>query len=356
VFSGLRKLIRRAQYWMGRDRHERELREEMEEHRRLRGAASVASPAFHAEQARAVWIPPGLGSFVQDLRYGARQLRHNRLFTFVSLSGLALAIGLNTAVFSVVDVVFWRPLPVKDAERVIRVMRIGKNDRSGPPFTETELRHYQESGVLEAVSGVAMDDRLTVDWPQAAAPRGIAAFVAPNFFEMLGAQLVAGRMLRPDEAPGAGVLVTESTWRRRLLSRADVIGARLTLDGFPFTIAGVVADQSMAIAGGHADVVLPLRAAELVRLPEAATRLALIGKLMPDTGPDQAQAALGAVAPSSSVPANASPGSPKWRLSASRDIRSCAPWAEAAAPSSRSRAARASSPERGWAVSSPTAA
>ncbi len=65
MFSALRKLGRRLQYWVRRDRHERERREEIEEHRRMRGAASVTSPAFRAEEARAVWIPTAIGSFAQ---------------------------------------------------------------------------------------------------------------------------------------------------------------------------------------------------------------------------------------------------------------------------------------------------
>ncbi len=108
MFSILRKLARRIAFSLNRAQHERDLAEEIEEHRRMRGAASVPSPILHLEASRAVWIPPRITSFVQDFRYGARQLRHNRMFTLVALSGLAIAIGLNTAMFSVVDAIFWR--------------------------------------------------------------------------------------------------------------------------------------------------------------------------------------------------------------------------------------------------------
>ncbi|MFN7924090.1 MAG: ABC transporter permease [Bryobacteraceae bacterium] len=295
MFSALRKLVRRVSFWLRRHQHERDLAEEIAEHRRQRGAASVASPALHIESARAVWIPPRITSFIQDLRYGTRQLRHNRMFTFVALSGLAIAIGLNTAVFSIVDAVFWRPMPVKDGDRVVHLLRIGRDDRRGPPFSQAELRHYQESGALESVTGVALDDRLGAEWSSGAAPRVVAAFVAPNFFDMLGAAAIAGRLLDANEKD-AVALVTETAWKRRLQKMPDVIGARIVLNEFPFTIVGVVADKSVAIVDTSVEIVLPLGAQELVRLADLKDRLRLIGKLHPSGDLDQAQTALGVVA------------------------------------------------------------
>jgi len=295
VFSGPRKLIRRLRFWLRHAQFERDLREEIEEHRRLRGAASVVSPTIHVEDARAVWIPPRLDSFFGDLRYGARQLRHNRLFTVVSVAGLALAIGLNTAVFSVVDAVFWRPLPVADGDRVIRLLRLERDDRSRSSFSESELRHYQESGALEAVTGFAVDPRLTADWQEVSAPRAIAGFVAPNFFTMLGGEAIAGRLLLPDDGATV-VVITESAWRRRLLANPEVIGAKLRLNGFPFTIVGVVADKSVAITESPIDVVLPLHAAPLLRLADTLARMRLLGKLHREMTLEQAQTPLSVAA------------------------------------------------------------
>lgn len=294
MFFALRKLGRRFGYWIDRDRHERELREEMEEHRRRRGVASLPSPAIRIEDASAVWIPPRLATFLQDLRYGSRQLGHNRLFTFVAISGLVIAIGLNTAVFSIAEAVFWRPLPVNGGDRVVRMLRMERDDRTAAAFSEAELLHYQGAGVLEGVTGMAIDDRVMADWPQTNAPRAISAFVAPNFFEMLGGETVAGRLLHPDD--DTAVLVSDMAWRRRLGGRADAIGTKLRLNGFPFTIAGVVTSKSISILESGVDVVLPLRALSVLRLTGTRENLRLLGKLPAGVDFGQGEAALGVAA------------------------------------------------------------
>ena len=78
-----------------------------------------------------------------------------------------------------------------------------------------ELAHYREAGSLEQMTGFAIDDSLIAEWPQTTAPRATAALVAPDFFPMLGGQIVLGRMLATDDQETA-VLLSESAWRRRL--------------------------------------------------------------------------------------------------------------------------------------------
>jgi putative ABC transport system permease protein len=288
VFFDPRKLRRRLHYWRNHGQLECELREELEEHRRLRGDASVVSPARHIEDARAVWISPRLDSVMQDIRYGARQLRQNLLFSLIGISGLALAIGLNTSAFSVLEAVYWRPLPVKDADRVVRIFR---SNREGPPvvtYSDVELRHYRESAALEQITAFAIDDRLITEWPQSTAPRATVAFVAPDFFPMLGGQILLGRLLQTDE-PETTALLSESAWHRRLSARADIVGTKFIVNGIAFTIAGVVADKSLAIAGSPVDLVMPLRSADLLQLPQ---RLQLLGKLPRGISIEQAEGAL----------------------------------------------------------------
>ncbi|MFN7934406.1 MAG: ABC transporter permease [Bryobacteraceae bacterium] len=265
------------QYWLHRSRYERELREEMEEHRRMRGDQSIPRTAIHMEDARAVWIPQALGSFLQDLRYGARQLIQNRLFTCVCLSGLALGIGLNSAVFSVIEAVYWRPFPVKEGDRVIRIHRLDANDRTGSLFSEEELRHYQESGALEAVTGYSIETT-AAEWPQGSALSALTSFVAPNYFDMIGAEILKGRMPQPGDEETA-LWITETAWKRRLQSTPDVIGSRLLLNNVPFTIAGVISNRSFSVANSATEIILPLRSAPRVRLAVTATHLRLLGRL-----------------------------------------------------------------------------
>ncbi|MBS1829413.1 MAG: ABC transporter permease [Acidobacteria bacterium] len=292
MFYALRKLTRQIQYWLHRGQRERELREEMEEHRRMRGAGSIARTSAHMEDARAVWIPPALESLVQDVRYGARQLIQHRLFTCVCLSGLALGIGLNSAVFSVIEAVYWRPFPVKEGDRVVRIYRIDVNDRTGSPFSEDELRHYQESGSLEAVTGYSMETTLA-EWPRGAALSALTAFVAPNFFDMIGAEVVKGRM--PDEEDTA-IWITETAWKRRMQSDPDVIGSKLLLNNVPFTIAGVISNRSFSVANSATEIILPLRTAPRLRLAIAASHLRLLGRVPHGSTIDAAHTSLDVVA------------------------------------------------------------
>lgn len=290
-FAPLSKIFRRLRFWLQRERLERELREEIDEHRRLRGPASVPRPAVVMEEARAVWIPPTLASIVQDLRYGVRQLNQNRLVTFVCVAGLAIAIGLNTAVFSVIEAIYWRPFPVTAGDRVVRLLRLDANDRAISRFSEDELRHYQDTGLLEAVTGFAVDSRPVAEWPHGAVLSAPVAFAAPNFFEMLGGSAVLGRVLAP-VAEHDALLITETAWRRRLQARPDAVGARLTLNGVPFTIVGVLPDRSAAIIG-PCDALLPLAAARRILPPSAPPlRLQLVARLPAGMDIDQANAAV----------------------------------------------------------------
>jgi predicted permease len=283
--SLFRRLVGRVRYFLDRDRHERELREEVAAH------TARAGTLAHLEEARAVWIPPTLDSVAADLRYGVRQLLHNPLYTAVALSGLALAIGLNAAVFSVVNAIAWRPLPVKQGDRVVRVLRY-ERVRAHITFTDAEFRHYRQSGALEEVTASAIDERVSADWPDASAPRALTAFTGPNYFDMLGGQPILGRLLQASDT-GAVALLSEAAWKRRVNSRPDVVGSKLVLNGFPFTVVGVVADRSIAVAGTVIDVVAPLDAARLLGLADIGDRVELTGRVAADSSIDQAQVSLG---------------------------------------------------------------
>src|SRR5947209_6497873 len=113
------KLIRRLLYLVRYERHARELAEEMEFHRALSGARAFGNATLAREDVRAVWILPWLESVWQDLRVGARMLRKSPVTTAVAVSTMALGIGANTAVYSLIDGAMFRDMPVRDPDRLV---------------------------------------------------------------------------------------------------------------------------------------------------------------------------------------------------------------------------------------------
>ncbi|HSB76636.1 MAG TPA: ABC transporter permease [Terriglobales bacterium] len=178
----------------------------------------------------------------QDVRYAARTLRKSPGFTVVAVLTLALGIGANTALFSIVNTVLLRPLPFKDPSRLIMVWEsiptLGspKIPFSAPDFTL--LRRGQKSftalGALQDkefdLSGGGEPERVT------------GARVSASIFPMLGVAPALGRYFRGEEdVPGANVAVLSyGLWQRRYGARKDIVGQSIELDRQPYTVIGVM--------------------------------------------------------------------------------------------------------------------
>src|SRR5215212_4828122 len=182
-------------------------------------------------------------TLLQDVRYGLRMLWKNPGFTVVVVLTLALGIGANTAIFSVVDAVLLRPLPFPKPERLVLV----RDDLAGRQtenvgMSVPELKDLQQSaGVFEEVAGVwPVDANLTgSDRPE----RVELLAVSPNYFSLLGASARLGRVFGPqDKAEGfaEGVVISDGLWRRMFGSDPDVLGRRIYADSDAYTIIGVM--------------------------------------------------------------------------------------------------------------------
>jgi predicted permease len=178
---------------------------------------------------------------VQDLGYALRRLAKAPGFTAVALVTLALGIGANTALFSVVHGVLLRPLPFREPERLYWLWtRHTSTDRY--PFQLPEFCDYRDqSRTLEALAGFAnWSPNLTDAGPAERLP-GLR--VSANFFETLGAQAALGRALRAqDDVPGHEkvVVLSHGLWQRRFGGDPAILGRRLTLNGEPFDVVGVL--------------------------------------------------------------------------------------------------------------------
>jgi predicted permease len=188
----------------------------------------------------------------QDLRYGARMLLKKPGFTLVAVITLALGIGANTAIFSVVNGVLLKPLPYREPERLIRVF---ERSRTQPkfPVARGNFRDYREQNTT--LAGLALYTRRDVELSQDDKPERLAALgVTAGFFDLLGVRPLLGREFgREDEAPNNSsvVILGHALWQRRFNGDPGIVGRTVTLSGRPFTVVGVMPPGVQHVGGDY---------------------------------------------------------------------------------------------------------
>ncbi len=178
----------------------------------------------------------------QDVRYGLRMFAKNPGFTAVAVLTLALGIGANTAIFSVVDAVILRPLPYKDPARLVLVKERIPMARPEPiPVCAPDAVQFQrQNQVFESVAAFRGGQ---FDLSGEGEPERIPAErVNAGLFSLLGVQPVVGRAFTADEdQPGHSLaILSYALWQRRFGARPDVVGRTVTLDRQPYTVIGVM--------------------------------------------------------------------------------------------------------------------
>jgi len=182
-------------------------------------------------------------SLMQDLVYGARLMRRNPVFTAAAVLTLALGIGANTAIFSMVHVLLLKPLNFRDPQNVAFVREWQREtDRLRFGLSTTELIHLQrEASALEAVAGYSY---WSANLTSGDVPERLQAYrVTPNLFDLLGVPPLHGRTLLAEEGrPGgpAAAVLSHGLWLRRFGSDPGIVGRDIVLDGRPFTVVGVM--------------------------------------------------------------------------------------------------------------------
>ncbi len=180
----------------------------------------------------------------QDMRYAGRMLRRQPAFTIVAVLTLALGIGANTAVFTVVNGVLLRPLSYGDANRLV-VLMYGRPGRVSPWFSPPNYVDFtNQSG---AFTESAAFSPTTVNVTGHGDPARVdGAAVSWNFFSVLQTPLRLGRAFLADDAKGVDasvVIISDGFWKRQFGSRLDVVGSTLHMDGKPMTIVGVAGPE-----------------------------------------------------------------------------------------------------------------
>jgi putative ABC transport system permease protein len=244
-----------------------------------------------------------IADLCQDLRFGARMLAKQPGFTLIATLTLALGIGVNTAIFSVVDAVLLRPLPFREAERL---MMLGTVDsRKGDGLSSVSYPNFvdlrAQSGSFERLA-VFRDRSFTLTGSgEPARLKGVVA--SADLFALLGVSPSLGRSFRPEEdnAGASVVILSHGLWRRRFNSDPQVIGRNITLDDRSLTVVGVApAGFQFPIAAEPADLWTTIAHDATGNDPMTAQRglayLSVIGRLKPGVSGAQAQAEMDGIA------------------------------------------------------------
>ncbi len=197
-----------------------------------------------AESTREVWTWSWLEQLGRDTRYAVRSIARNPGFAVVAVLALALGIGANTAVFSVVNGVLLRPLPFPEPERLVWIQDgVSQTDRAGWPACMQDFLHWKSRARSFEQLGAYTTNRYNLTGDGGEAEQLTGAAVTAQFFDVLGAHPLRGRIFTPDEdQPGrtAAVLLSERLWMRRYRSDPNAIGRTIELNGRPFTVIGVM--------------------------------------------------------------------------------------------------------------------
>ena len=184
-----------------------------------------------------------MDTFLQDLRYAARTLIKNPGFAALTIACLALGIGVNSTIFSVVDTVAIRPLPFSDPDRLVSLhttQRVNGIERGSVSFLD--VRDWRARTHSFAEIGTSSGRSLTIS-DSGEPERFIGATVSWNMFPMLRIQPVLGRQIREEEDTPGGprvVLLSYGVWQRRYASDPSVIGRTITVNGNPHTVIGIM--------------------------------------------------------------------------------------------------------------------
>jgi predicted permease len=260
------------------------------EEARAAALKSFGNPGRTTEQGYDIRGGGWLEDFWQDLRYGARMLRKQPGFTLIAVLTLALGIGANTAIFSVVNALWLRPLPYPQAEQLVLAWH--RNTKQGDDSFLTSgnyldlLRQNQAFAQMAAISD--HDFSLT---GQGEPERLQGQLVSAAYFRLLKVAPALGRdFTEADDQEDATrvVILSHGLWQRRFGGRADVIGQTLTLNELPYTVVGVT-PPGFAVPEGNAELWAPIAFGAEAASERGSFYLSALARLKPGVTLEQAQ-------------------------------------------------------------------
>jgi len=253
------------------------------------------------ERSREMWKWSTVETLWQDLGYGVRQLRRSPGFAIVAILTLALGVGANTAIFSVINAVLLRPLPVKNPQEIIQLTTVGSYGVGSFSYPEYKL-FRDENHVCAEMAAIGWINNLdaTID---SQVERVEGRIVSGNFFSLLGVGARAGRTFTSEDEKnqksGAAALISYAYWRRRFGLSPAAVGRSITLGRTVFTIVGVAPEGFSGAEIGYApDIYVPMTMEPAFRddrswLDQPGFHwLRIVGRLKPDVRRPEARADL----------------------------------------------------------------
>jgi putative ABC transport system permease protein len=306
-------LFRRALYLLGRRKREADLSEEMEFHRDLaareleRAGHEPADASFAARRAfgsmpwamdrsRDAWIPASVGDVSHDVRFALRLIVKNRSFTAVAVVTLALSIGFNATLFTIVDGMAGGSPRLDQSERVVA---LGSLDPAGRPIGVSYLDFKDWLHASRSFEGLSAHTTaaMTLTDRDLAADRVAGAYISASTFSLLRERPILGRDFRPDDdRPGAARVATiaASVWKGRYGGDPAIVGRVITVNGAPVTVVGVMR-EGFRFPLVH-DLWQPLASLpDLEGQARDARGLRVFGRLAPGVGLAQARVELGTI-------------------------------------------------------------
>ena len=320
----MNRILRKLGWMAQRSRKEAELRDELEFHlhaeaEQAEAAGLMADEAKWAarrelgnvallmEDTRATWGWTRLERFWQDLHYSVRMLRKNPGFAAAAILSLALGIGANTAIFSLLNAVLFRPLPVADPQQLVQFTNTLPLWETGSGiardlYAYPQLERFQShSKTLSGIFGWTGLGRVNVgSHGTSGIAEGNAA--SDNFFSVLGVRPQYGRFFSAgeDRASASVAVIGDRYWRNRFGADPSIIGGAITVNQVPFTVIGITPPEFSGISvGGGPDIWVPLHALDRLKPdnqrwtdPFSSAWMLIAGRLRPGIARQQAQAEL----------------------------------------------------------------
>src|SRR5215472_8021519 len=297
ITSGLRSLFRKE--WV-----DQELDEELDAYLELQAAEKMKGGMSRNEALRAVRLERGslevakevirsggwesvVDAFWRDLLFAFRILRKNPGFTAVAVLTLAIGIGANTAIFSLVDSVLLRPLPYRDASRLVWIA----DEMPGHFFVVMEADYFgwrKYNHAFEDLAAYQSGDMLTLSGA-GDAEQIHAGHATYNFLDVLGVRARLGRSFNAQEDnPGAAytAILTDSLWRRKFSADPAILGRAIDLDREPYTVVGVLPPGFEFLDNNRADVIVPCALEHFdVAVDKPMRLVTVVGRMGPEVTP-----------------------------------------------------------------------
>ena len=310
-------------FWprFSRNRRNQELDEEIRAHlamssqdRMDRGETAAAArsaarrefgnPTLIQEVTREMWGWNSLETLLQDARFALRMMRRTPGFTAVAVLSLALGIGANTAIFSLIDTLMLRSLPVRSPEQLVELLtNTGDshfNAFSWQTYDYMRGHNHVFSGLIASTYDPYHPFHVSGEGQEPERVDG--GYVVGSFFPILGVKPALGRLIGPEDdsgSPAAVAVVSWPYWKNRFNLDPAILGKRIVVEDQPVIIVGVTGPEFFGLqVGSRQDIWLPLSMEPLIHHPSFSSSagykwLRLVGRLRPGVPIDQARAELG---------------------------------------------------------------